>query len=210
MAVQAGLLFLSVIILSLIEIYVPENLQSSGWIGAILLFSFFFLGGNFFIKFWVLRKSVHDALRFLKSRYPSPDSKVLTGQEVSELSRYFSSNAYLAHAWQEFRGGIVVDESSSGATPTVFNSDNSHAFFDEYAVIESNMFPQFWVNLPGMFTAGGILGTFYGLVETLQGIKGGEDEQAALGSVMQALPGMHTAFYCSLLGVGLYIAFSLG
>ena len=206
---QVGIFIVSLAILLLAKICFSGLLQNSGTIEHILFFFFFVFLINFGIKVYSLWKSIHDALCFVVSKYPRKDLKVQTAEQVSELSGYFAKNPQLSHAWQEFREGIVIDELAIGPNPTVFNSDNSHSFFDEYAVIESNMYTQFWINLPGMFTAGGILGTFWGLVQTLRDIKGEGDDQAALGSVMQALPGMHTAFYCSLLGVGLYIVFSL-
>jgi hypothetical protein len=208
-AIQTGIIVASLIMVMLVKLCFSGAFQNVGKIEHVLLFSFFLFSFNFILKVHSLWKSIHTALCFLVSKYPKADLKVQTADEISELSGYFAKNPHLSHAWQEFREGIVIDESAIGPNPPVFNSDNSHAFFDEYAVIESNMYTQFWINLPGMFTAGGIFGTFWGLVQTLRDIKGEGDDQAALGSVMQALPGMHTAFYCSLVGVGLYILFSL-
>ena len=207
-AIQMGLIVSSFVIWGICRALAPEAATHSGWIGHVLFLSFWCFILNFVLKVWSLRAGIKHATKFIQERYPALDDRVKDGQELNQLSRYFEKSPYLAHAWQEFAEGVVVDESGQGPHP-VFNSDNSQAFFDEYAVIESNMYTQFWVNLPGMFTAGGIFGTFWGLIDTLKGINGGGDDQVALNSVMQALPGMHTAFYCSLLGVGLYIAFSL-
>jgi hypothetical protein len=207
-AIQMGFIILSLLIWGVSCALMPEAATHCGLIGHVIYLTFWWCLCNFVLKFWALRASINNATDFLKKKYPKMGDRVKDGAELNELSRYFQKSPYLAHAWQEFEEGVVVDESGHGPHP-IFNSDNSQSFFDEYAVIESNMYTQFWVNLPGMFTAGGILGTFWGLVETLKGINGSGSDQAALNSVMQALPGMHTAFYCSLLGVGLYILFSL-
>jgi hypothetical protein len=207
-AIQIVFITVSWLILMAVTIWLPDEMQHCGWVGKILLFAFGWSFLNFLLKVYLLLGSIKSAIRFLNQKYPAGNDRVINGEQLNQLSTFFQNSPYLAHAWQEFEEGIIVDETQE-YTPPVFNSDNSQSFFDEYAVIESNMYTQFWVNLPGMFTAGGIFGTFWGLVDTLKSINGGGDDQAALASVMQALPGMHTAFYCSLLGVGIYIVFSV-
>jgi hypothetical protein len=184
-----------------------DETKASGFMAFILTFSF----GAFLVvlgcTFWDLHRSINNAIAFLAKTFPAKQ-RVNSPEQLRNVDEYFASDPFLAEAWQEFYEGITINDDDPDL-PAVYNADNSPAFFDEYAVIESNMYTQFWVNLPGMFTAFGILGTFYGLINTLKTIKHEGSNEEAVTMVMDALPGMHLAFYCSLLGVGFYILFSM-
>lgn len=64
------------------------------------------------------------------------------------------------------------------------------------------------VQLPGIMTGFGILGTFVGLILGIREI-GFETVEAALSSVQQILAGIDTAFYTSIVGVILSILFNI-
>lgn len=129
------------------------------------------------------------------------------GRRFADVEAFFQRSCpELEHAWHEFSESLVKrgDE--------VHNTIDSDHFFSEHALIDKPLGIEFNRHVPGIFTALGIVGTFYGISSGLHAAvqKMGQGEVTAerLTQVTRSLlEYVSPAFQASLISVACAVLF---
>jgi len=125
-----------------------------------------------------------------------------------ELQDIFNSRGILSEIWKTYSKNLVVTTTTTGYKK-IYSTDSSANYFN-YANFTLDLNTKFWQNLAGIFTGLGILGTFAGLTAGLSNIDLSTNDVAELKKgIASLLGGMNTAFYTSLAGIILAIAFNI-
>lgn len=145
---------------------------------------------------WRIRKAIR-ALKKIQKEGPITDLNILETD--------FFSHQTMTHLWREY-GHTLHPEKDADATgqqrvvryrATV----PAEAFFSQQALVDSQLHADFFKHLPGIFTGTGIIGTFLGLIQGLNGFTISEDTKIVQGSLEGLMKGVSEAFTISFLAI---------
>ena len=123
----------------------------------------------------------------------------------NELKEYFDSHKATKEVWHEFDESLV-----KVGQENVYNTIDASFFFNSESLGSKFIDSRLIASVPGLLTALGVLGTFYGLSKGLSGIElAGDDIAVMKNGISTLLAGAGTAFMTSLWGVGLSFIYNV-
>ncbi|MBF0308756.1 MAG: hypothetical protein HQL56_04420 [Magnetococcales bacterium] len=144
--------------------------------------------------------AVRDLVR--KQRFSANWQRFKKGMEAPEMH-------YFAQAWAEFGKHLVVPPANSGKL--VRTTAEPSLYINERSLFFVNINSRLYDAVPGFLTAGGIFGTFVGLVAGIylaqDGMSAGPNEMRQAMKFLMG--GVSTAFLTSIFGIGLSVLFSV-
>ncbi|MGV8120112.1 MAG: hypothetical protein AB2L14_10175 [Candidatus Xenobiia bacterium LiM19] len=108
------------------------------------------------LKNQIYRDANSSLIKFHTKEY------ILTKSELEEMNKYFEKMNYLEHYWGEFCETLIFKK-QDGGNDHIYNTSDADQFFTYENIVEQPLSLDFSRNLPGIFTAMGIMGTFLGI-----------------------------------------------
>lgn len=148
------------------------------------------------LRFFQSRKRTKSILNKL-ALFSRDSIDVQTRQELNE---FFDTQPISKSIWHEFDESLVIIPGNE----KVHNTIDASFFFNAETLGTRFINSRLIASVPGLLSALGVLGTFYGLSKGLAGIKlSGDDISTMKTGITVLLSGAGTAFMTSLWGVGL-------
>lgn len=118
------------------------------------------------------------------------------------LLKQFSKNKLYKHLWSEYEETLHELKRKDGGTEWR-STLPAEAFFSKEVMVDSRAFiwNDFFRHLPGILTGLGIIGTFFGLIDGLEGFAPSEEASAARESLTKLLSGVKEAFTVSAFAI---------
>ncbi len=140
-----------------------------------------------------LRKRYEKAQRDLAAIKVSADSS----SKLAAVRKALSGDAELTKRLEHFAATLSERDEDQ------FTTLEPQVFFNEAVLVEHPLDHEFLKHVPGMLTAGGIIGTFAGLIFGLSAMNDGRPLQVA---ILALLDEVSSAFLCSFLAVWLAVS----
>ena len=132
-------------------------------------------------------------------------AKVLTKEKKSEkikVPESFNSNKLYKHLWSEYEETLHELKRKDGGSEWR-STLPAEAFFSKEVMVDSRPFVwnDFFRHLPGILTGLGIIGTFFGLIDGLEGFTPSDEASATRTSLTNLLGGVKEAFKVSAFAI---------
>lgn len=165
---------------------VPTDVVTIGVIGVIAIL--FFMGGKQLFRAFTFEQKLRQIIEKIRLVKPTDEFKLLG---------FFKSTPEIKPLAEEFQELIL----------TAGNTQNSEAILSEENILKSiDIDEDSLANRPGIFTALGIAGTFFGILQIL-GKKLDDADVLGKGMVDQLLNGAGVAFVTSIIGIVASVSF---
>ena len=163
-------------------------------------------------KLWFFRKA-YSSISWLEKLLKKKDESVKIAdlvpdwKNVAKQRNKTKKSDVISHLWIEFNESLVESKKSDGSISYCNTLDASH-FFNSSTLARPLTESRLMATVPGILTAIGVIGTFWGLQIGLSGLNFKSLENIQQG-VQQIVDGAKFAFSTSLLGISLSLVFSI-
>ncbi|MGK5090432.1 anti-phage ZorAB system protein ZorA [Deltaproteobacteria bacterium TL4] len=127
------------------------------------------------------------------------DKKKRAELDHGVLNEDIGKNRTLKHLWSEYKETLHTQK--DGRIRSTVSAEN---FFNTQVLVDIPLHTEFFRHLPGILTGIGIIGTFWGLIEGLNGFQPGGEPEAVRASLQALLNGVRVAFVAS--GIAIFVA----
>ncbi len=151
----------------------------------------------FFLIYVRAAVSVLLALKKARARLAA-----FTGDRASktEMARHFSHSQQLLHCWSEYAETLHAQRSDTDPDSSrirLRSTTPADTFFSNITVVDTRIGTDFFKHLPGILTGIGIIGTFWGLIDGLEGFDAGGSAEELRSKISILLNGVKSAFVAS-------------
>lgn len=145
-----------------------------------------------------LTRSLHSW--FILARL-SARLKNVRGDKQQSLEETFSPNKMFLHLWREYKDTLHQQKEydSEGTLKVIALRSTVPAslIFTNDTIVDTPVAAEFFRHLPGIFTGVGIIGTFWGLIQGLQGFRISDDPIVVRASLEELMHHVSAAFIVS-------------
>lgn len=165
-----------------------------------------------------IHSALTKALTYIKQINPP-----LTARALQDVHRTFSADPVIGEAWTEFHETLIVGDPAVDPDAPVFNTRQANDLINESTIVSRRMNVNWYLAVPGMLTAIGLIGSFLSIFLALSTLQVENPSQSAsLNSPASVMAGqtildnlppfinrLSGKFVSSILGLGCAFLFIL-
>lgn len=153
------------------------------------------------------RRLYRDLLRQLEQIRKQHDlelGKGLRGRVLDDLSAAFEAIPQLASSWRAYQAQLVRRTDAEGED-RYWTATSSGEAFSDAGLVDARMNRSFYVALPGIITAAGLLCTFLAILVALMEVRVTNDRVEGLDTLIEGLSGKFVSSIAALLAATFFI-----